>query len=100
MTEKLEQQPTPSPVHPAVVNPDVLDEVFQHLIPIRDHGELTRGVAGAISYIDSQQVRVKRKSLVNAAQVCKAFSEPASSVLWAAIVTDFGLFSTPSQRSR
>ncbi|KAH9892665.1 hypothetical protein C8Q73DRAFT_699003 [Cubamyces lactineus] len=83
-----------SSVHPALVNPDVLDEVFRHLNPMRDPRELARTgmlplvITGALWYNDPQGP-IKRKSLVNAAQVCKAFSEPASNILWQAIVDGF-----------
>ncbi|KAJ8494968.1 hypothetical protein ONZ51_g1989 [Trametes cubensis] len=94
MTEELKQQPITSPVHPALLNPDVLNEVFRHLSPIRDHKMLARTgllplvISDALPYNDPQ-VPVKRKSLMNAAQACKAFSEPASSALWEAIVDGF-----------
>ncbi|KAI0663411.1 hypothetical protein C8Q70DRAFT_356270 [Cubamyces menziesii] len=74
--------------HHALENPDILAEIFWHLDPYPEVESYTRNgvldgyfqggyAAGrAIPYI---------RTLTNAALVCKAFAEPASSVLWATL---------------
>ena len=74
--------------HHVLENPDILAEIFWHLDPYPEVESYTRNgvldgyfqggyAAGrAIPYI---------RTLTNAALVCKAFAEPASSVLWATL---------------
>ena len=70
--------------HPALSTPDVLHHIFQHLSPIPpfpaqsdfdaiEH-TLAKGLEGACEL---------RTTLANASQVCKAFYEPATQMLWA-----------------
>ncbi|KAH9892678.1 hypothetical protein C8Q73DRAFT_791703 [Cubamyces lactineus] len=75
--------------HYALGNPDILDEIFWHLDPYPEVEGYTR--AGVLdAYFPRGGSATRRASpnvrtLASAALACKAFAEPASSVLWASL---------------
>ncbi|CDO73861.1 hypothetical protein BN946_scf185016.g18 [Trametes cinnabarina] len=77
--------------HRVLSHPDVLNEIFQHLSPYPEALDaLEAGDMPNPTMHMSEKMLVPRRALVNAALACRAFTEPASAVLWAVLQQGFG----------
>lgn len=66
----------------ALHNPDLLPEIFKHLAPFSEPLALAQLEEPPADLRVPEHTYLCRRTLVAAALTCRAFAEPASSVLW------------------